>query len=310
MKCEVCSKLLDNTYNYNRHIKKCILINDIKNVVRDDYSKGFSMKELSIKYKISPNTVNFIVKDISRSLSDAVKLARSKYTEIFKHSDKTKEKLRIARLNYLKENYEKTAWFNKTNSNMSFGEKYIHNLFKEYNMYTKYDIVNEFHIHPYIIDFAFINEKIAVEFDGKVHFEKGQKRIDHDIKKDEYLISIGWKVFRIPYYNLYTFKISDLTSFIGNPISKNYGDYLIEYSKYKQSLIKTIKTKQKQEKFKQIELIKTNLLNSNIDFNKFGWVNKASKIINIAPQKVNKWMKHNMEDFYKTCYKRNINNEV
>ena len=49
-----------------------------------------------------------------------------------------------------------------------------------------------------------------------------------------------------------------------------------------------------------------NVLNSDIKFDEFGWVVKISKIINISPQKVNKWMKRNLSDFYEeNCFKRN-----
>lgn len=49
-----------------------------------------------------------------------------------------------------------------------------------------------------------------------------------------------------------------------------------------------------------------NILESNIDFTKHGWVTETSKIIGISPQKVNKWMKSRMQDFYKEkCFKRN-----
>jgi hypothetical protein len=48
------------------------------------------------------------------------------------------------------------------------------------------------------------------------------------------------------------------------------------------------------------------LLASNIDFSKFGWVKEAAKIIDITDQKVGKWMKRNMPEFYESsCYKRN-----
>lgn len=47
------------------------------------------------------------------------------------------------------------------------------------------------------------------------------------------------------------------------------------------------------------------LLASDIDFSKFGWVNKASEIIGITPPKVNSWMKRHMLDFYETsCFKK------
>lgn len=47
------------------------------------------------------------------------------------------------------------------------------------------------------------------------------------------------------------------------------------------------------------------ILNSNIDFSIFGWVNKASEILQIYPQKVNNWMKKYMPEFYNNiCFKR------
>ena len=66
----------------------------------------------------------------------------------------------------------------------------------------------------------------------------------------------------------------------------------------------------KENKIKnQIEEIK----NSNINFSKFGWVNKVSKILKITPQKVNCWMKKNMLEFYNNnCFKckRRVREEV
>lgn len=49
------------------------------------------------------------------------------------------------------------------------------------------------------------------------------------------------------------------------------------------------------------------IINSNVNFNKIGWVQKISEIIKISPQKVNIWMKKHMEEFYKECYKRKSN---
>ena len=56
----------------------------------------------------------------------------------------------------------------------------------------------------------------------------------------------------------------------------------------------------------QPEVLIEQILKSNIDFSKLGWVEKVSKILNIAPQKVTKWMKRNMNQFYnESCFKRN-----
>jgi len=55
------------------------------------------------------------------------------------------------------------------------------------------------------------------------------------------------------------------------------------------------------EQQKYVELI----INSNIDFTKFGWVNQVAIIINKPSQKVSKWMNRIMPEFYENkCFKR------
>ena len=52
---------------------------------------------------------------------------------------------------------------------------------------------------------------------------------------------------------------------------------------------------------KYIQLV----INSGIDFSKFGWVTKLAPIINQKPQKVNVWMNRFMSEFYhNNCFKR------
>jgi len=47
------------------------------------------------------------------------------------------------------------------------------------------------------------------------------------------------------------------------------------------------------------------MLNSNIDFSKFGWVKQVSFIINIHSSKVSQFMKKYMFDFYiNNCFRR------
>lgn len=63
---------------------------------------------------------------------------------------------------------------------------------------------------------------------------------------------------------------------------------------------KVINPVKENKNLKLIEEIK----NSTIDFNRYGWVQKASIIIGIKPQKVGQWMQKNMPDFYELCYRR------
>lgn len=67
----------------------------------------------------------------------------------------------------------------------------------------------------------------------------------------------------------------------------------------------TNKKIREEKKNKEINKKIKNIRNSDINFSKFGWVHNTSEILNISPQKVNGWMKRNMNGFYvENCFKR------
>ena len=45
------------------------------------------------------------------------------------------------------------------------------------NLGEKFDIINEYEIYPYFIDFCFLNNHVCVELDGRCHFKNGINRI-------------------------------------------------------------------------------------------------------------------------------------
>lgn len=137
-------------------------------------------------------------------------------------SEELKQKLRKRRLEYLSKRSGKTAWERRSQGKLSYLEKWFNDKCIEYNLPRKFDIVNEYTVSKYSIDFAFVNEKIAVELDGKCHFVNGDERIETDIKKDEFLISNGWKVFRIRYDELTDTKFQEFIEFIGSGKTKNF----------------------------------------------------------------------------------------
>jgi len=98
---------------------------------------------------------------------------------------------RKKRITWLKENPEKTAW---RLSNISYPEKIFKNKCEELKLNETHLIIRERSIYPYFIDFAFENEKVAVEIDGSQH--ELEERKQSDIKKEELLISQGWRVIR------------------------------------------------------------------------------------------------------------------
>lgn len=67
------------------------------------------------------------------------------------------------------------------------------------------------------------------------------------------------------------------------------------------NIIKYTKDKRKAADDRAVEII-TMLKESDIDFSKFGWVKKASAIIDIAPNKVNWWFKRYDPEFLETCF--------
>lgn len=108
-----------------------------------------------------------------------------------KHSEETKSKIREARLRYMKENPEKTAWRLK---NESYPERVFKKYLEDRGLDKKHLIYREYSVFPFFIDFAFLNEKVAIEIDGSQHLEKDRR--ERDKQKDELLIKKGWVVVR------------------------------------------------------------------------------------------------------------------
>lgn len=60
-----------------------------------------------------------------------------------------------------------------------------------------FNFIEKHNVNRYFLDFALLDFKCDVEIDGIQHF-KIQKQIDHDKKRNKYLIKNGWRIYRIP----------------------------------------------------------------------------------------------------------------
>jgi very-short-patch-repair endonuclease len=191
--CKICDRKLDNVGNLKQHIKKCEKLSIIKDeLIRLYVNEYYSVKDLRKKFKVQSDDIKNILGNKVRSLSEANKLAHKKYPENFKHTEESKKIMREKRLEFMKNNPEKTAW---RLSNVSYPEKLCIEYIEKNGLDKKYSIVREYSVFPYFIDFAFVNEMIAVEIDGSQHLLPERK--ESDDKKDKLLNELGWLVIRV-----------------------------------------------------------------------------------------------------------------
>lgn len=171
-----------------------ILTYEKKQEIINDYKNNYlSYKEIKEKYNIRSNSyVQKLLKDVVRSFSEANKIAHKKYPEKFKQSEEAKDKLRQARLKYMKEHPEDTAW--RKRNEPSYPEKCFIKFLQEKEIDKNFLIEREYSVFPYFIDFAFPDIKLAIEIDGSQHLQKDRKQKDKE--KDELLKSQGWSIIR------------------------------------------------------------------------------------------------------------------
>lgn len=281
--------------NVNKQINK-FKQNDIDRI-RKLYESGYSSKDL---LKIEDKSlVRFTLKGRKRTRQESVILAHKRYPESFKLSDKTKNKIRKARVEYLKKQTGKTAFERRFNGQMSYGEQKLHDLFVKNHIYEKYDVINEYCEFPYFLDFAFINEKVDVEFDGKWHFT--ERRQLHDKKRDNYLQQKDWRIYRIAYHEIDTFDIQKLLDFIGDAKEKTHSYNLNSYFKIKQQK-KEQKLKRRHESLKHLIDLRRQKINQRREIIKkinptcYGWMSEASELLNISHTSVRRFIERHCKD--------------
>ena len=172
-----------------------VLTQETKDAIIWDYVENkLSLKDIMIKYNIKSRSylTDKLLKDKMRSISEANKIVHEKHPERFKHTEKSKAKLREIRLRYLKEHPENTAW---RKSNESYPETVFKSYLKDRGYDQKYLIIQEYSMFPYFIDFAFVDIKLAIEIDGSQHLVP--ERMEKDKLKDQLLVDNGWKVIRL-----------------------------------------------------------------------------------------------------------------
>lgn len=218
-----------------------------------------------------------------------------------------RKKISESRKKWLKNNPEKHPW-KKKNKHTSVPCENLKQYFRDNNIsfIAEHQPLDD---RYFSIDIAFPNEKIGIEVNGNQHYNRDKTLKKYYKDRNDLIESSGWKIHNIHYSHCFS---DENMEKILLHIKKNATlDYVYEFEIKKKKDTRKYETWKDAGKAQSANWLKQQqkyipvILNSGIDFSKFGWVGKAAKLINQKPQKVSGWMKRVMPDFYKEkCFRR------
>lgn len=223
-------------------------------------------------------------------------------------TDEEKLKISTSRKKYLIENKDKHPWSRNSKFKSVPCEKV-----KEYLDNNDIKFIEEYKpLFPrrhFSIDIAFPHLKVGIEINGNQHYNRDGSLKDYYQERHDLIENDGWRLYEFHYSSVYNGLIYDSLEKIFSR-----GKFKIDFDKefwLDKNKRNTKRWREDQEilarrkeRIEKINHIKDLLIHSSIDFQKFGWVGKAAKIIGVKDQVVNRWMKRNMPEFYKECYVR------
>lgn len=186
--------------------------------IQQYYQKTKTQKQVLKKYHISRTLLNrakeqgkFIVKKFIR-----------------KHSQKTKKLLSMKRKKYLSQHPQNHVWKKNTKFNSppceylkQFLRKNRISFVEQYTNYRDWG-------HNYSIDIAFVNQKIGIQINGQMHYQRNGQLKEYYQKRHNYLQSCCWKIYQFHYSLVYNTNFQNqLIKLLLNNI-----DLTFDYNKY------------------------------------------------------------------------------
>lgn len=222
----------------------------------------------------------------------------------YTRTDEQKSKQSKIRKEFLLKNPDKHPW-TFDNKNKSVPCENV----KKYLIDNNIQFIEEY--RPLVerffsIDIAFPNLKIGIEINGNQHYNKDGTLKEYYQNRHDLIENAGWKLFEIHYTRC--FGLESISKIINFDLPIDSNDEIIRIKNLLNKKDKKV-TLKRGEKIKnktdnKWNDIKNIIFDHNIDFTKFGWVSKVSKVLNIETQRVCDWMKRYHFDFYQTCFKR------
>ncbi len=200
-------------------------------------------------------------------------------------SEEHKEKLRKAYYKWTSENREK---FLKYSSGQSEPCEFFKELLRKNNINFIEEYIPYWKERGYRLDIAFPDEKIGIEINGTQHYDKNGNLNKGTLDKQLFFEQHGWQIIQIYYKDVYKENPKCLEDILKLPIrDKHYikedFDIKTQHRKEKEILRieklnnKILKSEELENKRK--EILRDLIENSNIDFSKFGWSNKAKQYL-------------------------------
>ena len=184
------------------------MVNRIKlpiNEIVTLYGNGMSENAISKRFNVSRNVIALRLTQAGikrRTQSEAETLKWSQMSEeMCKHQVKAAhDKVRGMKRSH--ENLVNHALSVQAKGRMSKFEK----LFFEAFTKAEIEVVPQYAVDVFNVDFAIPEKKIAIEVDGG-HWHSSPRKIKQDIKKTEVLVSLGWTIIR---FEVFRRKIEDV----------------------------------------------------------------------------------------------------
>lgn len=180
------------------------------------------------------------------------------------------------------------AHVNDDPNKRSYAERWFATSITNDNFLSTCSIIEQFPEGKYRIDFAFVDQRVAVEIDGCQH-ELPEIR-NKDLIRDAYLQSKGWSIYRIAWTLIHNNPKQCLNDLCNYLKSTNKNSYVILANKSKIQIHKSkLELKILSENKAKDDLQK--LIDNKIDFSAWGWRTKAALLLNKPPQKMSGWIK-------------------
>lgn len=228
-----------------------------------------------------------------------------KHNNQHKWSDAERKTLSEKRIGWLIANPDKHPW-RKSNKFISAPCEQL----KEYLRKIGIDFIEEAIVSSeinYAVDILIPSRSLIIEINGNQHYDKYGKLLEYYQNRHDYIQSLGWKILEIHYSLAYNhdaiLNLINCESISSSILPFKSKERIIKVKKYKDrnDYFQNRAKLWESENLKLISIIER----SDIDFSKFGWVNKVAKLIDKKPQKIKHWMKRMMPDFYENmCFKR------